>query len=859
MIGQTISHFKILEKLGTGGMGVVYKAQDLKLDRYVALKFLPQHLTEDEQAKKRFIYEAKAASALDHTNICTVYEIDETSDGRMFIAMAYYEGESLKERLERSPLEVAETLEIISQIARGLVKAHERNITHRDIKPANILLAPEEVVKIVDFGLAKLEGRTKVTKTGTTVGTVAYMSPEQVQGEEVDHRTDIWSLGVVLYEMLTGEFPFPGDQEAAVMHRIVNEEPLKITDHDPNLPSHLQTSLDRLLAKAPQDRYQTLADFSADLRFGDRTPKSVRPSGYRSRRTLSWIKRILILPLIAAAGIAAWYFIPRPSGGEITLGRPTRVTRARAWEGQPAISPNGISIVYCSDVDGNTDIYLTDVYSAKPLRLTTDPAIDDNPAWLPDGSAILFASTRGGTKSIWRMDPLGGGKMMILTNAKEPSVSPDGKTLAFTRRTDSGVYRIATTPLSDPALVTMITEDPGVWDQAGPSWSPDGKWLVFAGYDNLWIVGSGGEPARPLTRDSEDHQKPVWIPNSNNIVFSSWRDQTTALWTLRLPNGPVRRLTLGTGSETRPSVSRDGKRMAYATDQMEMEVALLDIDSNELTALPELAGAWMPALSPDGKQVVVVADWESEHSNLWLLTLEDGAASGSPRRLTDDPIGRASHPAFSPDGTLVAYYRKIGDTRDIWIVPVKGGEPRRIIKSDGSDVHPAWAPDGQRMAFVSDRSGSSKIWLVDIQDGKPIGQPSKLASSATVAELAPAWSPADDVLAFVAGDSEGHEVWVEDPAKPSSRRRLTSGAGALCVDWETEGSLLVSGYWGENVVELRRVRLADGHVSRLGDGIYLGTEVLFGMFSVGAQQKRVVISNEARRGDIWVVNIRLSD
>jgi serine/threonine protein kinase len=429
MIGQTISHFKILEKLGAGGMGVVYKAQDLKLDRHVALKFLPQHLTEDERAKKRFIYEAKATSALDHPNICTVYEIDETSDGRMFIAMAYYEGESLKERLERGPLELSETLEIVSQIARGLAKVHERNITHRDIKPANILLAPEEIVKIVDFGLAKLEGRTKLTKTGTTVGTVAYMSPEQVQGEEVDHRTDIWSLGAVFYEMLTGECPFPGDHEAAVMYRIVNKEPREIAEHDSSLPSHLQTTLDRLLAKAPDDRYQTLVDFSADLQSGETTRKSARPSGYRSRRTLPWIKRILIPLLIAAAGIAAWQFIPRPSAGEMTLGKPSRVTRARAWEGEPAISPNGISIAYCSDVDGNTDIYLTDVHFATPLRLTTDPAIDDNPTWLPDGSSILFASSRGGTVSVWRMDPLGGGKVMILSNAKEPSVSPDGKTL----------------------------------------------------------------------------------------------------------------------------------------------------------------------------------------------------------------------------------------------------------------------------------------------------------------------------------------------------------------------------------------------------------------------------------------------
>ncbi|MCI0559585.1 MAG: serine/threonine protein kinase, partial [Nitrososphaera sp.] len=211
MIGQTISHYKILEKLGGGGMGVVYKAQDLKLDRFVALKFLPPHLSADEDEKKRFIHEAKAASALDHPNICAIYEIDETEDGQMFIAMAYYEGETLKKKIERGPLPIDQTIDLAIQIAQGLAKAHKHGITHRDIKPANVMITNEGVAKIVDFGLAKLAGQTKLTKSGMTVGTVAYMSPEQARGEEVDHRTDIWALGVVLYEMITGQLPFKGE------------------------------------------------------------------------------------------------------------------------------------------------------------------------------------------------------------------------------------------------------------------------------------------------------------------------------------------------------------------------------------------------------------------------------------------------------------------------------------------------------------------------------------------------------------------------------------------------------------------------------------------------------------------------
>ena len=223
LIGQTVSHYRILEKLGEGGMGVVYKAQDLKLERSVALKFLPPHISPDAEEKERFIREAKAASALDHPNIGTIYEIAETDDRQMFIAMAYYEGETLKQKIERGPLPLEEALDIAVQMARGLAKAHDRQIVHRDIKPANVIIAREGVVKVIDFGLAKLGGLTKITKTHTTMGTVAYMSPEQARGEEVDQRADVWSLGVVLYEMLSGQLPFPGDHAEAIIHAILTE------------------------------------------------------------------------------------------------------------------------------------------------------------------------------------------------------------------------------------------------------------------------------------------------------------------------------------------------------------------------------------------------------------------------------------------------------------------------------------------------------------------------------------------------------------------------------------------------------------------------------------------------------------
>jgi len=266
MIGKTISHYRIIEKLGEGGMGVVYKAEDTKLKRTVALKFLPPELTRDPEAKQRFIHEAQAASALQHNNVATIHEFNETEDGKMFICMDCYEGEILKDKIQRGPLKVEEAIDISIQIAHGLKKAHKKGIVHRDIKPANIFITEDGVVKILDFGLAKLAGPAQLTKTGTTLGTVSYMSPEQARGEKVDHRTDIWSLGVVLYEMITRQLPFKGEYEQAVVYSILNEEPEPVMAVRTGVPRELEWIVNRALAKSPDSRYQNAGDILADLR-----------------------------------------------------------------------------------------------------------------------------------------------------------------------------------------------------------------------------------------------------------------------------------------------------------------------------------------------------------------------------------------------------------------------------------------------------------------------------------------------------------------------------------------------------------------------------------------------------------------
>jgi serine/threonine protein kinase/Tfp pilus assembly protein PilF len=287
--------YRILEEIGRGGMGVVYKAEDIKLKRSVALKFLPHQWVSDPDARERFIQEARAASALDHQNICNIHEIGEAEDGRMYIAMAFYEGESLREKIERGPIPPEEAMGIVIQAATGMAKAHQKGIVHRDIKPANILITKDRVVKVVDFGLAKLAGQVHITREGTTVGTVAYMSPEQAKGEAVDQRTDIWSLGVVLYEMISGVLPFKGDREQALIHSILQQEPERLTTLSKDLPSDLENIVIKALAKVPSDRYQSMDELLEDLKRA-RAGLDLKTRG-RSARIWS--------PLLVASGVLA--------------------------------------------------------------------------------------------------------------------------------------------------------------------------------------------------------------------------------------------------------------------------------------------------------------------------------------------------------------------------------------------------------------------------------------------------------------------------------------------------------------------------------------------------------------------------
>jgi len=729
MIGQTISHYKILEKLGEGGMGVVYKAQDTKLDRIVAIKFLPSHLSASENEKARFIQEAKAASAFNHPNVATIYEIDE-AEGESFIVMEYVEGQTLRE--VKSSLSIKRAVEIGIQIAEGIAAAHDKGIVHRDIKAENIMVRKDSRVQVMDFGLAKLRGVSTLTKAGSTVGTLAYMSPEQVQGIETDHRTDIFSLGVVLYELLAGQLPFKGEHEAALMYEVLNVNPPPLSTFRRDVEPELERIITKCLEKEREERYQSAKDIAVDLKRFKRDSRGqpvdrgaiarepeVKDIAPRRRKWML-VAGAALVSIIAVVIILTgiWQEVPPP---QITSALP--LTSAPGLESDPTWSPDGTRISYVSDESGNFDIWVQQIAAGQRVNLTNEYAGSDySPAWSPDGEWIAFISDRDGG-GIFVMPALGGTPRRVFVPTPaigQPtniSWSPDGRRLAFT--TQSDIYVI---PAGGGPTVRTASSASGWRLQINENaWSPGGSHIAYTEISgsgittsSIWSAGVDGKDPVRVTDGKAFDNYCVWGTDGKELFFISDRGGSPDIWWVAVdskgkPTGLPKSLTVGVGVGS-IALSRDGKKLAYSKTVERSNIWSMPIEANHRLTLDDakpittenhlietLSG------SPDGEWIAFCSN-RSGNMDIWVMR-KDGK---DVRQVTTDKA-HDWFPTWSPDGKEIAFHSLRTGNREIYVQSVEGGAAKQLTNDPAKDWVPVWSPTGTDIAFGSDRSGSLEV------------------------------------------------------------------------------------------------------------------------------------------------------
>jgi Tol biopolymer transport system component/predicted Ser/Thr protein kinase len=739
MIGRTISHYRILAKLGEGGMGVVHKAEDTRLERTVALKFLASHVLKSEEAKTRFFNEAKAAAALDHPNVCTVYEVDE-ADGQIFLAMAYVDGPTLKQKIAERPLKLTEALEIAIQVGQGLQAADEKGIVHRDIKSGNVMVTASGQAKIMDFGLAHLGERTKITKTGSTVGTPGYMSPEQAQGHPVDRRSDIWSLGVVLYEMVTGRLPFEGEREEAVLYSILNDEPEPITAQRVGVPTEMDRIVAKALAKSPEERYPHVEDMLVDLRaLRKRVESTARMKAVSkvtaprlARRGLLWAGALVAV--VAAATVAIWHFRSTSQEPARPL-NPVPLTSYLGSETYPSFSPDGKQVAFSWDGEkqDNFDIYVKLLDAGPPDRLTSNPADDLCPAWSPDGRRIAFYRRTRDSLAIYSVSSRGGSERKLgdVTFLDQPwrvghqlSWSPDGRFLAFEdKESAEGRYSIFLLSIATREKRRLPIVATGPLHHIGPAFSPDGQSLAFFGTagvnsGDFYVASVAGGEAKRLTSDGQLTAGLAWTADGREIVFSSARAGERSLWRISAAGGTPEHLGALGGVALLPAISRQGGRLLYVQRVSETNIWRFDAHgrSPPRRFIASTRDDENPQYSPDGERIVFVSNRSGSHA-LWLCD-SDGS---NPVQLTSFGGSTVNgFPSWSPDGRQIAFDSNFKGNWDIYVIDAEGGAPHPLTTDSGADARPSWSRDGRWIYFASTRTGTNQVWKVSAEGGRPI-------------------------------------------------------------------------------------------------------------------------------------------